>query len=107
MFDVVIGFFLVDYQLFSAILQAEHPQMVVESLLVDAVLAFHLPVVAGCGNADAVVEDVVLLQLEFKQALVVRVVRNQRLGELRAVVRLNLTDREESDECRQAQLRAT
>ena len=63
MLDVVVGFLLVDRQLFSAILQAEHPQMVVETLLVDSVLAFHLAVVARRSNADAMVEDVVLLQL--------------------------------------------
>ena len=47
MLDVVVGFLLVDRQLFSAILQAEHPQMVVETLLVDSVLAFHLPLWRG------------------------------------------------------------
>ena len=61
-FDVVVGFLLVDRQLLAAILQAEHPQTVVEPLLVDAVLAFHLAVVTRCSDTDAVVEDVVLLQ---------------------------------------------
>ena len=92
--DVVVGFLLVDRQLPAAILQAEHPQMVVEALLVDAVLAFHLAVVTLRRDTDAVVEDVVFLQLSFKQALVIRIVGDQRLGELRAVVRLNLTNRE-------------
>ena len=57
-FDVVIGFLLVDRQLLSAVLQAEHSQVIVKPLLVDAVLAFHLCVVARCCNADAVVEDI-------------------------------------------------
>ena len=92
--DVVVGFLLVDRQLLSTILQAEHPQTLVEPLLVDAVLALHLPIVAGRSDADAVVEDVILFQLDLKQALVVRIVGDQCLGELRAVVRLNLTDRE-------------
>ena len=94
MLDVVVGFPLVDCQLLFAILQAEHSQAVVEPLLVDAVLALHLSVVAGCGDSDAVVEDVVLFQLEFKQALVIRVVGDQRLGKLRAIIRLYLPDRE-------------
>ena len=80
MLDVVVGFLLVDCQLLSAVLQTEHSQAVVKPLLIDAVLALHLSVVAGCGDADAVVEDVVLLQLDLKQALVVRVVGDQSLG---------------------------
>ena len=82
MLDVVVGFLLVDCQLLSAILQAEHPQTIVELLLIDTVLALHLSVVAGCGDADAVIGDLVFLQLEFKQALVVRVVRDQRASTL-------------------------
>ena len=94
MLDVVVGFLLVDRQLLTTILQAEHPQAVIEALLVNAVLALHLAVVARCSNTDAVVEDVVFLQLELKQALVIRFVGDQRLGELCAVVRLDFTDRE-------------
>ena len=63
MLDVVVGFLLVDGQLLAAILQAEHPQAIVEPLLVDSVLALHLAVVARRSDADTVVEDVVLLQL--------------------------------------------
>ena len=63
MLDVVVGFLLVDGQLLAAILQAEHPQTIVEPLLVDSVLALHLAVVARRSDADTVVEDVVLLQL--------------------------------------------
>ena len=92
--DVVVGFLLVDCQLLTIILQAEHPQAVIEALLVNAVLALHLAVVARCSNTDAVVEDVVFLQLELKQALVIRVVGDQRLGELRTVVCLDFADRE-------------
>ena len=67
--------------------------MVIEPLLVDSVLAFHLAVMARRGNADAVIEDVVFLQLEFKQALVIRVVGDQCLGEFRAVVCLDFAYR--------------
>lgn len=94
MLDVVVGFLLVDCQLLTTILQAEHPQAVIEALLVNAVLTLHLAVVARRSNTDAVVEDVVFLQLELKQALVIRVVGDQRLGELRAVVCLDFADRE-------------
>ena len=63
MLDVVVGFLLVGGQLFSTVFQAEHPQAVIEPLLVDTVLALHLAVVARRSDADTVVEDVVLLQL--------------------------------------------
>ena len=63
MLDVVVGFLLVDCQLLTTILQAEHPQAVIEALLVNAVLTLHLAVMAGRSDADTVVEDVVLFQL--------------------------------------------
>ena len=108
MLDVIVGFSLVDRQLLAAVLQAEHPQMVVEPLLVDAVLTFNLPVVTRGGDANAVVENVVFLQLALKQALVVGIIGDQCLGELSAVVCLYLTDREGTslDQLNQELLRA-
>ena len=76
----------------ATVLQAEHPHAVIEPLLVDPVLALHLAVVAGCSDTDAMVAYLVFFQLRFKQTLVVRIVRDQRLGKLRAVVRLDFTD---------------
>ena len=74
MLDVFVGFFLVDCQLLATVLQAVHPQMVVEPLLVDAVLTLYLPVVTRGRDADAVAENVVFLQLALKQALIVGII---------------------------------
>lgn len=92
MLDVVVGFPLVGRQLLATILQTEHPQSVIEALLVDSVLALYLAVVAGCSDTDAVVTYPVFLQLQFKQTLFVWIVGDQRLGELRAIVRLDFMD---------------
>ena len=69
MLDVVVGFLLVDGQLLATILQAEHPQAIIEALLVDSVLALYLAVVAGRSDADAVILYLVFLRLRLKQTL--------------------------------------
>ena len=65
--DAVVGFPPVDRLLPAVFLQTEHPQTLVEPLLVDAVPTFHLAIVTRCSDTDAVIEDVALLRLSFKQ----------------------------------------
>ena len=55
---------------------------------------FNLFVSTGRSDADAMVEDAVLLQFEFEQAFLVRIVADRHLGELRAVIRLDFPYRE-------------
>ena len=74
MLYVIVGLLLINRQLLSPILQTEHAQMIIESLLIYAVLALYLSVVARRSDTDAVVDDVVLLQLYLKQALILRII---------------------------------
>ena len=93
-FPYPVGPPLVVGQLFSAVLQAEHPKPAVEPLAVDSVLPLHLAVVPRRRNPDSVVLDSHVHRRLLKQRPVPGLHHDQRIGKFHALIRLYHPDRE-------------
>ena len=92
MLNAVVRPFLVDRQLFAAILQRKEAEMVIESHLIDPVLTFHFAVMTRCCNLDSLVFNAHLLQALLKQGFGIVIVAHKRLCKLRPIVRLDPFD---------------
>ena len=62
----IVGTSIVPLKLLSAVLKAIHTHFLVESSLINAVLAFYLAVMPWSSNTDPMIDNVVLIKQIFK-----------------------------------------
>ena len=67
-FGYIIGFFIISYQLHSAVFKTVHTYFLIKSLFICSVLSLYFAVVARCRYTNPVLYYVVLFQHLFKHS---------------------------------------